>query len=557
MIVNLDSSMKKIFLILYLLLKCLAAFSQEVNETDKIASLCKIWGFLKYFHPSVAEGDMDWDKVFISEVDTLLHINNKEELNAHYLRWITGLGNTQDYPAQATDYDKSCNYNRSLSWIDSNNLFTPELSTLLKDIVMHRAASSRFVHVYSPGIRKAEFSNENAYSEMFYPAKPYRLLAIARYWNMIEYFFPYKYLMDTSWSTTLTKCIPLFANARDTLGYVNALDKLIANVNDSHATLYFHKGIRKVKYYMPVKVKVFPDKALVTEILNDSLAKAEDIRVGDVLLAINDTSITDWIKYKGEFIGASNEAVIRRNLKVMLTTGDTKSVTIKYDRNGQISLKRVNRYMAEDLKYVETEPPKGLSYKPINDHIGYIDMGLLQTNEIKKAITDFADMKAIIFDLRNYPNLTFYPLGNYLANHKTVFAKCIAPDISFPGKFKCEKPEVYGHKKRAPYKGKIVVLVNEVTQSRAEYTAMVLSALPNSTVIGSQTAGADGDAVNIVLPGDFKLIMSGQGYYYPDGGQTQRVGIKTDIYIEPTIEGMRRHEDEVLNRAIKYIETGS
>ncbi len=392
---------------------------------------------------------------------------------------------------------------------------------------------------------------------MVYPAKPYRLLAIARYWNMIEYFFPYKYLMDTSWSITLTKCIPLFVDAADTLGYVNALDKLIANVNDSHATLYFHKGIRKEKYFMPVKVKVFPDKALVTEILNDSLAKAEDIRIGDLLLAINDTSIADWIKYKGEFMGASNAAVIRRNLKVMLTTGNTKSVTIKYDRNGQISLKRVNRYMAEDLKYTEAEPPKGESYKPVNDHTGYIDMGLLQPSEIKKAIKDFAGMSAIIFDLRNYPNLTFYPLGNYLASHETVFAKCTAPDISFPGKFKCERPGVYGHKKRAPYKGKIVVLVNELTQSRAEYTTMILSALPNSIVIGSQTAGADGDAVNIVLPGDFKLIMSGQGYYYPDGGQTQRVGVKINIYVEPTAEGMRQGKDEVLERAIRYIETGN
>ena len=42
--------------------------------------------------------------------------------------------------------------------------------------------------------------------------------------------------------------------------------------------------------------------------------------------------------------------------------------------------------------------------------------------------------------------------------------------------------------------------------------------------------------------------------YYPDGMQTQRIGIVPDIEIKPTIKGIKEGRDKVLERAIEYIE---
>jgi carboxyl-terminal processing protease len=50
--------------------------------------------------------------------------------------------------------------------------------------------------------------------------------------------------------------------------------------------------------------------------------------------------------------------------------------------------------------------------------------------------------------------------------------------------------------------------------------------------------------------------MSGLGVYYPDGRETQRVGIDIDIEVKPTIEGIQKGEDELLNRALEFIRTG-
>ena len=75
----------------------------------------------------------------------------------------------------------------------------------------------------------------------------------------------------------------------------------------------------------------------------------------------------------------------------------------------------------------------------------------------------------------------------------------------------------------------------------------------NSKVFGSQTAGADGNVSEFVLPGNISSKISGIGVYYPDGAETQRIGIIPDYEIKPTIKGLRKGKDEVLEASIKYI----
>jgi C-terminal processing protease CtpA/Prc len=48
-------------------------------------------------------------------------------------------------------------------------------------------------------------------------------------------------------------------------------------------------------------------------------------------------------------------------------------------------------------------------------------------------------------------------------------------------------------------------------------------------------------------------MISGIGVYYPDGTETQRVGIVPDIEIRPTIGGIRNGKDELLEKAIELI----
>ena len=103
------------------------------------------------------------------------------------------------------------------------------------------------------------------------------------------------------------------------------------------------------------------------------------------------------------------------------------------------------------------------------------------------------------------------------------------------------------------YKGKVVIIVNEQTQSQAEYTTMAFRTAPRAIVIGSTTAGADGNVSQFSLPGGISTMISGIGVYYPDGKETQRIGIVPNIVVNPTIKGIRDGKDELLEKAIEII----
>jgi len=82
---------------------------------------------------------------------------------------------------------------------------------------------------------------------------------------------------------------------------------------------------------------------------------------------------------------------------------------------------------------------------------------------------------------------------------------------------------------------------------------MAFRAVSNSKIVGSTTAGADGNVSVILLPGGLRTSISGIGVYYPDGTETQRVGIIPDIIVKPTIKGIKEGKDEVLDKALELI----
>ncbi|MBX2796528.1 MAG: hypothetical protein KTR31_02630 [Myxococcales bacterium] len=105
---------------------------------------------------------------------------------------------------------------------------------------------------------------------------------------------------------------------------------------------------------------------------------------------------------------------------------------------------------------------------------------------------------------------------------------------------------------KAPrFEGAIAILIDERTQSRAEYTAMAWQTAPGAILVGSPTAGADGDASHVPLPGGQRAMISGKGVFYPDGRPTQRVGLQPDVEVRPTVAGIRAGRDEVLEAAVR------
>jgi hypothetical protein len=167
-------------------------------------------------------------------------------------------------------------------------------------------------------------------------------------------------------------------------------------------------------------------------------------------------------------------------------------------------------------------------------------------------IDSAAGTKGLIIDIRNYPSeFVVFALGSLLVGQPTEFARFTQGDLSNPGAFHWGPP-LSLEPQQPHYSGKVVILVDDVTQSQAEYTSMAFRSA-HATVIGSTTAGADGNVSQFALPGGLRTMISGIGVFYPDKKPTQRVGIIPDIEVKPTVAGIRDGRDELLQAAMRQI----
>src|SRR6185369_16469723 len=132
-----------------------------------------------------------------------------------------------------------------------------------------------------------------------------------------------------------------------------------------------------------------------------------------------------------------------------------------------------------------------------------------------------------------------FTLGQLLADHQSPFARFTQGDLTNPGAFHWGPGNISLQPQQPHYVGKIVILVDEVSQSQAEYTTMAFRTAPGAKVVGSTTAGADGNVSDIPLPGGLRSMISGIGVFYPDKRPTQRIGIVPDVEVRPTIAGIR------------------
>ena len=128
------------------------------------------------------------------------------------------------------------------------------------------------------------------------------------------------------------------------------------------------------------------------------------------------------------------------------------------------------------------------------------------------------------------------------------------PDIFYPGTYSWEYDSAGQNGNPNYYQGHVIILCNQETQSGAEYDCMLLGAMPNSVIVGSQTAGTDGNVSWFNLSQEIQTGFTSLGVYYPNGDSTQRIGIVPDSLVYITPEGIRQGRDEVLEKALQIAE---
>ena len=503
-------------------------------EPHPLTLAARVWGLAKYHDPAVTACALDWDRVLLDAVPALESAGTEPAaFEAALVAMLDRAGDAGRRTPDAT----------TPAWIAQAPI-SDSLRERLAFLAAQRPATQCYVSA-APSTRQALFVRDSG--RVFEPLdRPLRALAAFRWWNAIEYFFPYKDVIGRPWSDVLDAELEAVLDAESQAEYQRAIRRLTAAIEDSHAFLQ--------QPPLPGQIGLSPGPLVVQRLEGRDLVAlvhpgGRPVAPGDELLAVDGQQmalrVAQWLE-RGH---GSNPSWRHAQALFNSVAGSTALGSYRLARaDGSTYTLHLPRGFNNG-----TNPPHPEAWRTRTlaggCRFGIVDLAELEQAQVDAMFADLAATQAIVFDVRNYPNGTLWPIVDRLYPEPRAPARFTSPDFTRPGHFVGVDARIGGGRPNG-YAGRILVLHDARSISQSEYTVMGLQATQRAITFGSQTAGADGNVTTIDLPGGIGATFTGLGVFYPDGRDTQRIGMVPDVHVVPTRAGLAAGRDEVLEAAL-------
>lgn len=516
----------------------------STQKLDYIKSLGEIWGYLKYYHPVVCSGLIDWDQELFKMISKVNKVTCNSEFNLLISEWIENLGPLTPNPSTNTvDQSNSYSKKQDIGWLKNNNILNSNVVEIL-DKVHNSSRSKRYNYYlvdYMPF--RQHLDRELTYGQDVWTNQYFRILSFLRLLNVIEYCFPYIEISNFSWSQAFDDYIQSILHPSSKDAYELTLLEVVTCIKDSHANLSFpdRELIFQYKNQVPIELMQSKEEEVVV-----CSTQSSSFVLGDIIKKVDDLSIDEIIKKKKPYVPASNYSFLVKRVLDNLVRTNNPNIKIAYERNGRLDSVVISNF-SHDQRCTSIK-----TWKDYNIYdILYINMSQPLPDDLEPLLEG---TKALILDLRNNTTQTNYEvLNKLLFSNRTEYIWFSENDKMNPGNFAYRNAGAIGSVNKNAYNKKVAILVSSNTQSIGEMLSMAYRTIPKSVIIGSQTAGSNGNISRVALPEGLVFTFTGLGAYYPNWENSQGVGVKIDIKISPSNTDILSGRDLWIETAISYI----
>lgn len=408
----------------------------------------------------------------------------------------------------------------------------------------------------SPAPAFAVRQEEPAYREMAYPGPAWRSLAAIKLWSVMDRHFPAKRLMSSSWDDALSACLERMSTVQNAFEYGRALEDMAATLDDSHVVVFSRAiNLERGKGTLGVGVGLVEGRYLVTSVAHAGVGDGKRLRIGDDVLSLDGENFSARVARLAPRVAASTPAGKIRDAIARALRGAPGSTALLELSGADRETRSVRLpYAVID----EEEPVRG--DRPIIDilagNIAYVDLDRLEPGAVDAMFQTVMNTRTLILDMRGYPHGVGQALLARLnvngASSGPVSAQNLVTAYDAAKGARLLFSDIIAPARGPLYGGKVIMLIDEHSQSQAEYLAMQLEAATPVQFVGTPSAGANGDIRTVALPGGVFVSYSGYEVSHADGRQFQRIGIVPHVLVAPTVDGLRAGRDDVLERAIRH-----
>lgn len=368
-------------------------------------------------------------------------------------------------------------------------------------------------------------------------------------WNVMQHFYPYFVVVDVDWSHQLERTLEHILDLG--VAYTRSALKvdLIVPLDDGHAGIYDAEE-RAAQFFPELGISSIGGSLVVTAA--GSRAQAEGIGVGDVITTIGGVSAAEALEsVRARYSGSSHYRTVKGWMNVLEGASGTHVDLELQTRGGETyaaTLERTQKALLEDPR------PETVCW--LESGIGYVDIGRVTVDQMQSADDDFASASSIIIDARGYPSIPFW--SSYFLRETRPSMQILTPIYRQPNQVNTEY--IVQQTQAAP-RGSwpespgpdLVFLIDARAVSAAEHQLSVFKCAGIGTFVGAPTAGANGNINLLDLPSGVGVTWAGMIAQWPNGSTFHAIGIRPDVFVTPTLRGVAEGRDEVLESALRYL----
>jgi C-terminal processing protease CtpA/Prc len=404
------------------------------------------------------------------------------------------------------------------------------------------------------------------YPDTQYPAAAYRALGALQIWASHSYFYPYKALMNPDWDGVLKVYLPKFEAATDEREYHLEVAEMLTHVHDTHSGAS-SKVLEQFFGEAPpwLRLRWIENAPVVAFIVDKKASEKAGIHQGDTIVQFAGAAVETRIRELSRYLSASTpQALMWKVCRTLLNGPAGSDVSVQVRKpDGRLLTATVSRKLEYRIQVWPATSGDVVDMLP--DNIGYVDLNRLTTSMVDDIFEKFRSTRAIILDMRGYPQATAWAIAPRLTDVKSPIAALFSRPVALgpePGPGELAETATYAFTQPLPatekwrYKGQTIMLIDERTISQAEHTGLFFEAANGTKFVGTPTSGANGDVTEFSVPGGIQVRMTGHEVRHADGRQLQRIGLQPDVLVAPTIKGLAAGRDEVLDSAVEFIKSG-
>ena len=317
---------------------------------------------------------------------------------------------------------------------------------------------------------------------------------------------------------------------------------------------------------VPIDVRLVGDEVIVTRVEPGSTAATAGLRLGDVVLAIDEGQASEWMQPRGITDPRARALDVWRRAQARLrgSEGSQAVLRISTETGERRVLVRRERQSGEVVS-LGNLPPMPVAVRdqrvetPTGRRVGVIgfNVWLAQANgPIAQAVDRHRGAAGLVLDLRGNPGglaAMIRGVAGHLFTEPVVLGrmKMRQADLEFPVNPQRVLPD---GTPVTPFSGPVAVLVDALTASASECFAGGLQSIGRVKVFGEPSLGQALPASTRTLPnGDVLMHVVGD-FVTASGQRLEGDGVIPDVRVPLTREALRSGKDPVLQAALEWLD---